>query len=90
MNNSMDCVDNSNGIPQTDWHDAARIAQIARMDIQQVRYHWRRAWLTLDLPPLATGFLDAERAVRLITYCNARRHINRRNWRRRRPNSTVR
>jgi hypothetical protein len=58
----------------TDWHDAARIAQIVRMDVQQVRYHWRQAWMKLDLPPLATGFLDTERAGRLISYCDARRH----------------
>ena len=75
--------------PSTDWHDAARIAQMVRMDIQQVRYHWRRAWMHLDLPPEASGFLDSERAMRLAHYCVQRRREGqkRRKWRQK---STIR
>lgn len=63
---------------RTDWHDAARIAIKTGIHINTVRYHWRRAWLDLDLPPEASGFLDPDRAGKLIAYLQSKRRERRR------------
>ncbi len=62
MNKVRDCMD------KADWHDVARLAQRAGLSPGAVRYHWNLVWQRLDLPPSASGYIDGERAARLLNY----------------------
>ncbi len=58
---------------KTRWYDAAQIAQRVGLTIETVKWHWRRSYHDLDLPPAAVGFIDEARANRLCEHILAKR-----------------